>query len=74
LSRLLAELPTRCRIIHGERLRAAKNGIASFDLIRHRRHDAKVFLYVFDLIELEWRGRAAWVFAVRKATLASVLV
>ena len=27
-------------------------GIASFDLIRHHRTDDRVFLYAFDLIEL----------------------
>jgi hypothetical protein len=33
----------------GARLR---NGIPSFDRIRYRRHDANVFLYAFDLIDL----------------------
>jgi ATP-dependent DNA ligase len=28
------------------------NGVASFDHIRYRRHDGDVFLYAFDLIEL----------------------
>src|SRR5215831_18823949 len=28
------------------------NGVASFDRIRHRRHDGDAFLYAFDLIEL----------------------
>jgi ATP-dependent DNA ligase len=28
------------------------DGKASFDRIRYRRHDASVFLYAFDLIEL----------------------
>ena len=28
------------------------NGLAVFDRIRYRRHDGKVFLYAFELIEL----------------------
>jgi hypothetical protein len=30
----------------------AAHGIASFNRIRYRRHDAEVFLYAFDLIKL----------------------
>ena len=29
-----------------------KNGLPSFDRLRHRHHDGSVFLYAFDLIEL----------------------
>jgi ATP-dependent DNA ligase len=29
------------------------DGIASFDRIPYRRHDASAFLYAFDLIELD---------------------
>ena len=32
--------------------RFAHQGMPSFDRIRYRRHDANVFLYAFDLIEL----------------------
>jgi hypothetical protein len=40
-----------------ERACAAKfacddNGVASFTLVRYRHHDEKIFLYAFDLIEL----------------------
>ena len=28
------------------------DGVSSFDRIRYRRHDGDVFLYAFDLIEL----------------------
>ena len=35
------------------------DGVPSFDRIRYRRHDASVFLYAFDLIELERRRPAA---------------
>ena len=49
----LAELPTRCCIIDGEAIACGENGLALFDRLRHRRHDARVFLYVFDLIKLD---------------------
>ena len=45
----------------------------SFDRIRYRRHDARVFLYAFDLIELNGDDLRREPLAVRKATLASVL-
>jgi bifunctional non-homologous end joining protein LigD len=49
------------------------DGIASFDRIRYRRHDGGVFLYAFDLIELDGAGLRRDPLAVRKATLASLL-
>jgi bifunctional non-homologous end joining protein LigD len=54
----------------GARLR---NGIPSFDRIRYRRHDANVFLYAFDLIELNGDDLRREPLETRKATLASVL-
>jgi bifunctional non-homologous end joining protein LigD len=49
------------------------DGIASFDRIRYRRHDAGVFLYAFDLLELDGDDLRRDPLAVRKATLASLL-
>ena len=48
----LAGLRSRSCIIDGEAVACDDNGIASFDRIRYRRHDGSVFLYAFDLIEL----------------------
>ena len=45
----------------------------SFDRLRHRRHDAAVFLYAFDLIELNGDDLRRDPLEVRKATLASLL-
>ena len=45
----------------------------AFDRIRYRRHDADVFLYAFDLIELDGEDLRRDPLAVRKATLASLL-
>jgi bifunctional non-homologous end joining protein LigD len=44
-----------------------------FERIRYRRHDASVFLYAFDLIELNGDDLRREPLEVRKATLASVL-
>jgi bifunctional non-homologous end joining protein LigD len=49
----LANLRTRSCIIDGEAVACDDNGLAVFDRIRYRRHDRKVFLYAFDLIELD---------------------
>ena len=47
----LAKLRSRSCIIDGEAVACSKDGIACFDHIRYRRHDGRVFLYAFDLIE-----------------------
>jgi bifunctional non-homologous end joining protein LigD len=46
---------------------------ASFERIRYRRHDAGIFLYAFDLIELDGDDLRRNPLIVRKTTLASVL-
>jgi len=47
--------------------------VASFDLIRHHRTDERVFLYAFDLIELNGDDRRRDPLEIRKATLRSIL-
>jgi bifunctional non-homologous end joining protein LigD len=64
--------PRSC-IIDGEVVACGDDGIASFDHIRHRHHDASVFLCAFDLIELDGDDLRRESLAVRKATLASLL-
>jgi ATP-dependent DNA ligase len=44
------------------------------DRIRYRRHDGKVFLYAFDLIEMSGDDLRREPLDVRKATLRSLLV
>jgi bifunctional non-homologous end joining protein LigD len=56
-----------------EAVACGEDGIASFDRIRHHYHDETVFLYAFDLIELDGDDLRRDPLAVRKATLASVL-
>jgi ATP dependent DNA ligase domain len=43
---------SRSCIIDGEAVACDDNGVASFDLVRHHRANGSVFLYAFDLIEL----------------------
>ena len=60
-------------IIDGDAVACGNDGIASFDRIRYRRHDEGVFLYAFDLIELNRDDLRRDPLAVPKATLASLL-
>ena len=69
----LASLRSRSCIIDGEAVACGDNGVPSFDRIRYRRHDGSVFLYAFDLIELNGDDLRREPLEVRKATLASVL-
>jgi ATP-dependent DNA ligase len=70
---LIAEALTgrsRSCIIDGEAVACDDNGLAS---IRYRQHDGDVFLYAFDLIELNGDDLRRDPLQVRKATLASIL-
>jgi len=69
----LARLRSRSCIVDGEAVACDDNGVASFDLVRHHRANDSVFLYAFDLIELNGDDLRRDPLEVRKATLASVL-
>jgi bifunctional non-homologous end joining protein LigD len=69
----LARLRSRSCIIDGEAVCCDEDGMPNFDRIRYRRHDATVFLYAFDLIELSGEDLRREPLEVRKATLKSVL-
>ena len=69
----LAGLRSRSCIIDGEAVACDERGIAAFDRIRYRRNDNCVFLYAFDLIELNGDDLRRDPLVVRKATLASVI-
>jgi bifunctional non-homologous end joining protein LigD len=69
----LARLRSRSCIIDGEAVCCGDDGVPSFDRIRYRRNDGAVFLYAFDLIELNGDDLRREPLEVRKATLASVL-
>ena len=70
---VLARLRVRSCIVDGEAVCCGEDGVPSFDRIRYRLHDADVFLYAFDLIELNGDDLRREPLDVRKATLASVL-
>jgi bifunctional non-homologous end joining protein LigD len=69
----LVRLRSRSCLIDGEAVCCGDDGVPSFDRIRYRRHDASVFLYAFDLIELNGDDMRREPFETRKATLASLL-
>ena len=69
----LARLRSRSCIVDGEAVACDDNGVALFDLVRHQRANDSVFLYAFDLIEMDGDDLRRDPLEVRKATLASVL-
>ena len=73
ISEAVARLRSRSCILDGEAVACDANGVPSFDRLRYRRDDAAVFLYAFDLIELNGDDKRRTPLEVRKATLASVL-
>src|SRR5215467_13826275 len=73
IARALTHLRCRSCIIDGEAVICDDNGVASFDRIRYRRNDDDVFLYAFDLIELNGDDLRRDPLEVRKATLASIV-
>ena len=69
----LARLPPFSCILDGEAVACGPDGIALFDRIRYRRHDADVFMWAIDLIELNGDDVRRDPLAVRKATLERIL-
>src|SRR5215472_4169241 len=69
----LAGLRARSCIIDGEAVACDDNGVASFNLIRYQRANGSIFLYAFDLIELNGDDLRRDPLEVRKATLASIV-
>src|SRR6202790_1644994 len=69
----LARLRSHSCIIDGEAVACGDDGIASFDRIRYRRYDADVFMWAFDLIELNGDDLRRDPLAVRKSTLERML-
>jgi ATP-dependent DNA ligase len=69
----MISLRARSCIIDGEAVACGDDGIASFERICYRHYDKTVFLYAFDLIELNGDDLRHEPFTVRKATLASLV-
>jgi bifunctional non-homologous end joining protein LigD len=66
-------LKVRSCLIDGEVVCCDERGVATFQLLRHRRNELKAFLYAFDLLELNVTDLRREPIEVRKATLASIL-
>jgi bifunctional non-homologous end joining protein LigD len=66
-------LRVRSCLIDGEAVCCNDVGLAVFDKLRRQREGERVFLYAFDLLELNGKDLRREPFQVRKATLASVL-
>jgi|SRR5215470_9609153 len=66
----VARLRPRSCIIDGEAVACDDDGMTNFDRVRYRRNDARVFLYSFDLIEVNGEDLRRDPLEVRKATLA----
>src|SRR5436190_2671254 len=69
----IARLRSRSCIIDGEAVACDEDGIACFDLIRRWDTDRIVFMWAFDLIELNGDDLRRDPLAVRKATLLRLL-
>jgi bifunctional non-homologous end joining protein LigD len=69
----LKRLRSRSCIIDGEAVACDENGVTSFNRVRYRRHDESVFLYAFDLIELNGGDLRRDALEGRKETLAMIL-
>ena len=74
---LIVEAAVRLRfqscVIDGEAVACGKDGLSSFDRIRHRRYYESVFIWAFDLIELDADDLRLEPLGARKAILARVL-
>jgi ATP-dependent DNA ligase len=69
----MAKLRVRSCIIDGEAVACDEDGPSSFDHIRYRQNDESVFMWAFDLIELDGDDLRLDPLEVRKATLATII-
>jgi bifunctional non-homologous end joining protein LigD len=69
----LASLRSRSCIIDGEAVACDDNDVTSFNRLRYRYHDESVFLYAFDLIELNGDDLRRDPLEGRKTTLEMIL-
>jgi bifunctional non-homologous end joining protein LigD len=69
----LARLRSRSCIIDGEAVACDDNGVTSFNRVRYSGHDESIFLYAFDLIELNGHDLRRYPLEGRKAKLEMML-
>jgi bifunctional non-homologous end joining protein LigD len=73
ISEAAGALRTRSFLIDGEAVACDGDGLPVFDRLRYRRQDGRVFLYAFDLLELNGQDMRREPLEVRKRQLASLL-
>jgi bifunctional non-homologous end joining protein LigD len=73
IAEAVARVRTRSCLLDGEAVSCGEDGIAVFERIRYKRYDHTVFLYAFDLIELNGDDLRREPLEKRKATLARLL-
>jgi bifunctional non-homologous end joining protein LigD len=66
-------LKVRSCLIDGEAVACGDDGLPAFDRLRYRRQDGAVFLYAFDLLELNGKDLRREPLEVRKGQLARLL-
>ena len=66
-------LRVRSFLIDGEAVACDGDGMPVFDWLRYRHQDGAVFLFVFDLLELEGRDLRREPIEIRKRQLATLL-
>jgi bifunctional non-homologous end joining protein LigD len=70
----MAKLPVRSCIIDGEAVACSDDGLSSFDRICNRQHDASVFMWAFDLLELDGNDLRLNLLEARKDALCTLLM
>jgi bifunctional non-homologous end joining protein LigD len=60
-------------LLDGEAVNCNEDGFPDFNTLRHRRNDRTVFLYAFDLIELDGRDLRREPIELRKGALVKLL-
>jgi bifunctional non-homologous end joining protein LigD len=70
----VAKLGARSCIIDGEAVACDEDGVSSFDRICYRQNDACVFMWAFDLIELDGDDLRLDPLEARKDALATLLI
>jgi ATP-dependent DNA ligase len=69
----LSRLRSRSCVIDGEAVACDDNGVALFNRVRYRHHDEDIFLYAFDIIELNGDDLRRDPLEGRKARLEIIL-
>jgi bifunctional non-homologous end joining protein LigD len=73
IARAALALRTTSCLIDGEAVACGDDGVPVFDRLRYRRDDRNVFLYAFDLIELDGQDLRREPIERRKGALAKLL-